>query len=221
MQIYLIQAPIFAKNKKMQVLLLGNEPSCYEIMQLSSRVTWKIAPTFQEFLLDRTCDVYINLSEDGSLQNYPADKTIFINSVQYSLQEKSHPTNIVRFNGWSGFINRKCWEVAGSISQQHLDFFKEIDLKYILHKDEPGFATPRIIAMIVNEGYFAKSDNISTESEIDTAMKLGTNYPKGPFEWAKQIGLKNIYHLLSTLSKTDERYTPCQLIQNELNEKWH
>ena len=75
----------------------------------------------------------------------------------------------------------------------------------------------QVIAMIVNEGYFAKADNISSETEIDTAMKLGTNYPKGPFEWAKQIGVKNIYHLLTTLSKQDEKYAPCNLMQKEIN----
>jgi 3-hydroxyacyl-CoA dehydrogenase len=44
--------------------------------------------------------------------------------------------------------------------------------------------------MIINEAYFALEDNVSTKAETDIAMKLGTNYPYGPFEWGQLIGLK-------------------------------
>jgi 3-hydroxybutyryl-CoA dehydrogenase len=43
-------------------------------------------------------------------------------------------------------------------------------------------------------------------------MKLGTNYPFGPFEWSEKIGLKNICDLLQELSKTEGRYTICEAL---------
>jgi 3-hydroxybutyryl-CoA dehydrogenase len=43
-------------------------------------------------------------------------------------------------------------------------------------------------------------------------MKLGTNYPFGPFEWAKEIGLNNIYFLLQKLSLTDKCYQPAPML---------
>jgi 3-hydroxybutyryl-CoA dehydrogenase len=67
--------------------------------------------------------------------------------------------------------------------------------------------TPRIIAMIINEAWFSLAENISTRDEIDTAMKLGTNYPYGPFEWGEKIGLNRIIELLNELQKTDKRYS--------------
>jgi len=79
-------------------------------------------------------------------------------------------------------------------------------------EDEPGLISARIIAMIINEAYFANAENVSTEKEIDTAMKLGTNYPYGPFEWADKIGVKNIYVLLEKLSINDPRYHPSALL---------
>jgi 3-hydroxybutyryl-CoA dehydrogenase len=48
-------------------------------------------------------------------------------------------------------------------------------------------------------------------------MKLGTNYPYGPFEWSEKIGLKNIYNLLQRLSKTETRYTISKMIEKEIN----
>ncbi len=66
--------------------------------------------------------------------------------------------------------------------------------------DEPGFVTPRVISMIINEAYFAFAEGVSTPEEIDTAMKLGTNYPYGPIEWGNRIGLQNVVRLLKKLA---------------------
>ena len=74
----------------------------------------------------------------------------------------------------------------------------------------------RIIAMIVNEAYFALGDGISTKEEIDTAMKLGTNYPYGPFEWSEKIGLKKIYALLQNLGNSGERYLVAPLLKYDI-----
>jgi 3-hydroxybutyryl-CoA dehydrogenase len=50
-------------------------------------------------------------------------------------------------------------------------------------------------------------------------MKLGTNYPFGPFEWGHTIGLKNILTVLQQLYLTDSRYKPSQLLIKEASEK--
>jgi 3-hydroxybutyryl-CoA dehydrogenase len=81
--------------------------------------------------------------------------------------------------------------------------------------DVKGFISARVVSMIINEAYFALEEKVSTKREIDTAMKLGTNYPYGPFEWGDLIGVKNIYELLNELSKTDSRYTPAALLKKE------
>ena len=52
-------------------------------------------------------------------------------------------------------------------------------------------------------------------------MKLGTNYPHGPFEWAPaMIGVKNIFALLDVLSQTDKRYSPSSLLKQEATDSW-
>jgi 3-hydroxybutyryl-CoA dehydrogenase len=82
--------------------------------------------------------------------------------------------------------------------------------------DIAGMFTPRTISMIVNEGYFALQEEISSKKEIDIAMRLGTNYPYGPFEWSEKIGLKKIYNLLEQLAHTDKRYVPAPLLVKEV-----
>ena len=61
----------------------------------------------------------------------------------------------------------------------------------------------------------ALEENISTKQEINTAMKLGTNYPFGPFEWAERIGIEKIYSLLQVLSKESLRYHPSLLLASQ------
>jgi 3-hydroxybutyryl-CoA dehydrogenase len=69
--------------------------------------------------------------------------------------------------------------------------------------------------MIINEAYFTVGEEVSSKREIDIAMKLGTNYPLGPFEWADKIGLSNIYKLLLKLSSIGTRYTIAPLLEKE------
>ena len=97
------------------------------------------------------------------------------------------------------------------------DIFEKLGLKYITVADEPGLVSARIIAMIINEAYFALGEKVSTKEEIDLAMKLGTNYPYGPFEWSEKIGLKKVYTLLEKLSNTDIRYIAASAMKKELN----
>jgi 3-hydroxybutyryl-CoA dehydrogenase len=68
--------------------------------------------------------------------------------------------------------------------------------------------TARILATIINEAWYTWQDGVSGKEEIDTAMKLGTNYPMGPFEWGGKIGLSRVVGLLDVLSRTDARYMP-------------
>jgi 3-hydroxybutyryl-CoA dehydrogenase len=70
--------------------------------------------------------------------------------------------------------------------------------------------------MIVNEACFALNEKVSSPAEIDIALKLGTSYPLGPFEWSKQVGSDRIIQLLTSLSKDNERYMPAPFIENIL-----
>jgi 3-hydroxybutyryl-CoA dehydrogenase len=69
--------------------------------------------------------------------------------------------------------------------------------------DEPsGDVALRVISCIVNEAYLALSEGVATAENIDRAMKLGANYPKGPFEWADELGPDRILDTLDSLRTT-------------------
>jgi 3-hydroxybutyryl-CoA dehydrogenase len=58
---------------------------------------------------------------------------------------------------------------------------------------------PRTLAMIINEAAFAVMEGVATAADIDTSMKLGTNYPKGPLAWCDEIGAYVIVAILEAL----------------------
>jgi len=141
---------------------------------------------------------------------------VFVNSVIHTLDQL--PAGFVRFNGWNSFLKRPIVEAACNdeiIKTKTSQIFSLFNKKIEWTPDKPGLITARVIAMIVNEAYFALEEKVSTKDEINTAMKLGTNYPYGPFEWAEKIGLKNIYELLEYLFISNKRYKPSALLQKE------
>ena len=91
--------------------------------------------------------------------------------------------------------------------------FKSLGWNVVFVKDTPGLVAARVISMIINEAFFAIEEEVSTKDEIDLAMKLGTNYSYGPFEWLNKIGIQNVYHLLEALSISDKRYAISPLLK--------
>ncbi len=204
----------------MTFVVLANDAQWDILNNLNPIIEWKRAENMSIFLAEKNADAYFNLQNDSADEDYShLNAPVFINSVIKTLSTILAKENMVRINAWAGFVEKEIWEIAGFVSPEIDSIIKKLNKKYIIVDDEPGFVSARIIAMIINEAYFAKSENVSTEAEIDIAMKLGTNYPYGPFEWSKIIGIHNIYHLLKKLSETDERYLPAPELDKEINKQ--
>ncbi|HEX8599293.1 MAG TPA: 3-hydroxyacyl-CoA dehydrogenase NAD-binding domain-containing protein [Chloroflexia bacterium] len=77
----------------------------------------------------------------------------------------------------------------------------------------------RVLAMIINEASFAVGEGVSSVRDVDIAMRLGTNYPKGPLRWADEIGLDRVLTVLNSLrdSLGEERYRPSPLLWQLVN----
>ena len=74
--------------------------------------------------------------------------------------------------------------------------------------DAPGLVLGRILGQIVNEAHFTVRAGIATPEDCDTAMRLGFNWPRGPFEWATAIGPTRVVRVLDALRSElgEERY---------------
>ncbi|MDQ0317551.1 3-hydroxyacyl-CoA dehydrogenase [Amorphus orientalis] len=77
-------------------------------------------------------------------------------------------------------------------------------------KDSPGFVALRMRAMIANLGTSVAEAGLAEPADIDTALKLGLNYPMGPLEMAEDLGLKTTLSVMERLQAItgDDRYRP-------------
>jgi 3-hydroxybutyryl-CoA dehydrogenase len=94
-------------------------------------------------------------------------------------------------------------------------FFSSLGRAPIWINDSPALILPRVISMLSNEAAFAAGEGIAETDRIDTAMILGTNYPKGPIAWAREIGYHRVVEVLKHLQNEygEERYRTAPLLQ--------
>ncbi len=78
----------------------------------------------------------------------------------------------------------------------------------------------RILSMLINEAADVLDNSIASRDDIDIAMTIGVNYPKGLLKWADEIGIIFIYDNLCKLKNKmeDNRYSPCPLIKKMAQE---
>ena len=197
----------------MTIAVFASDEQWEEIKAISSAIDFirlkkvnnREQGTAAYFILDKINEF------DFNTENAP----VFINAVSSTLASLGTPANTIRINAWKGFLKNDTWETTGIITKNAAAVLSALNKNIISVPDEPGFISARIIAMIINEAYFALGEKVSSKKEIDTAMKLGTNYPYGPFEWGEMIGIKNIFSLLDILSRTDKRCIPAPLLTEE------
>jgi len=74
--------------------------------------------------------------------------------------------------------------------------------------DAPGLVVARTVAMLINEAADAVQQGVCDEAGADAAMKLGVNYPAGPFEWLARWDRAAVVALLDRLDQhhRGERY---------------
>jgi 3-hydroxybutyryl-CoA dehydrogenase len=188
-----------------------------EVRWIDSTQEWKAPPP--DFILDlhflpgRANTRQETQTRIDALSRIPSP-LIFLNAVAPTLKSLGVDERFVRINAWNTFLERPLAEVVVDPSSLPLvgHFFSVWGKSFEALTDVPGMPSARIVSMIINEAFFAWGEEVSTREAIDTAMKLGTNYPFGPFEWSTRIGLAPVYDLLETLYEENPRYTIAPLL---------
>jgi 3-hydroxybutyryl-CoA dehydrogenase len=82
-------------------------------------------------------------------------------------------------------------------------------------EDFPGFIVNRILLPMLNEAIYTLYEGVGGVSDIDTAMRLGTNQPMGPLELADLIGLDTCLAIMEVMHRVfgDDKYRPCPLLK--------
>lgn len=214
---------------KIGILASPDKQTIWESKQIAASYSW-----VQDSTAHENYDVFIDLDFDDHchrINSYATNiQTIFLLSavkttIEASLFSRKIPFNtnlkILGINALPTMLERNTLECCNPFE---LDAMLIQTLASTLGYDQienvgsrVGMVTPRIVCMIINEAYFTLQEGTATKFDIDQAMRLGTNYPKGPFEWCQQMGLKNVYEILESLYQDthDERYKICSLLKQD------
>ncbi len=201
----------FAKKRSMWVLIGETEfiKNRLGIEEVSSIAPWTIASADADL---PKATLYLDLS--GCFARYrpesaSADAWWIVHAPAYTLSEL--PPRTIRVNTWPGFAAGSNWEMvcanhnAEQLVREALQALKKDPVNV---PDRIGLIGARVLAAIINEGFLLMGEGAATRTDIDLAMKLGTNYPSGPFEWAERIGWGEVNALLKRLAETETRYEP-------------
>jgi len=82
-------------------------------------------------------------------------------------------------------------------------------------QDFPGFIVNRVLLPMINEAIYTLYEGVGGVTDIDTAMKLGTNQPMGPLELADLIGLDTCLAIMEVMHRVlgDDKNRPCPLLK--------
>ena len=171
----------------------------------------------------------LNFDDEGEhFDRYAAmrDKIVIVSAVKQSLAEAVYNLDgklrckLFGMNAIGAFLNDPILEIS-AYRKFEIDDFKilmgKLSLDFRMVEDRVGLIKMRIIAMLINEACYTFQEGTATIEDIDLSMKLGTNYPFGPFEWCDKIGITAVFECLFALYEDtkDERYKICPLLKNK------
>ena len=95
------------------------------------------------------------------------------------------------------------------------EFAEMLDKTAVEVYEYPGYITTRVIVPMINEAMYILMEGVATAEHIDTAIKLGYNFSKGPLSLADMIGLDELMAWMETLFRElgESKYRPCPLLR--------
>jgi 3-hydroxybutyryl-CoA dehydrogenase len=223
---------LFANILCLKILAIGEDQRLKELKQkIGSEHEVTYAEDITETPALSLFDLIIDLNLDDTahlLKSYSdlSGKMIIVCAVKVSLAEYHFMMNhsvkciLIGMNLLPTFIGRSISEISffkPADEELFRTFMKPLEWNYLRVQDRVGMVTPRVISMIINEACFTLQEGTASILDIEKAMRLGTNYSYGPFEWCNRIGIRNVYETLLSIYKDthDPRYKICPLLHDK------
>lgn len=120
-----------------------------------------------------------------------------------------HPERLTGYGILGSLSGQHAVEIVNSegVSDDALElaqeFFASLGKGVLLVEDVPGLFLGRVVGSIINEAVTLVAENVASADDVDTAMRLGTNYPIGPIAWGREIGGARATRILLRLAQAE------------------
>jgi 3-hydroxybutyryl-CoA dehydrogenase len=168
---------------------------------------------------DLVIDCAVQLDPEPIRSEIPVLALCYASSATRYASHASHPEQVIGFSCVPTTKGSSLIELCAPLQNAgKLEFaqafFSSLGMQTIIVPDSVGLIVVRTVACLANEAFSALAGGVADAPTIDTAMRLGTNYPLGPLEWAERIGLKDILAILEGLdAELGEQYRPHPLLR--------
>ena len=97
-------------------------------------------------------------------------------------------------------------------------FFQALGMQVSIVGDVPGLVVLRTVSLLVNEAADAVHQGVCSARDLDTAMQIGVNYPRGPLAWADGLGLPFVLAVAENIARSygEDRYRPSPLLRRRV-----
>lgn len=95
---------------------------------------------------------------------------------------------------------------------------KVLDKKGVMVYESPGFVTTRLICLLINEALHLMEEGVASPEDIDTAMRIGYQFERGPLEMADRFGLDSVLAALERMFREygELKYRPSFLLKKKV-----
>lgn len=144
-------------------------------------------------------------------------------SVTAMAKQAGNPERYVGFSLSGLFPEKKLVELTGGERTSNeavavaRDLFEKLQFTVVISQDRPGRVLNRVVASMINEAVYVSMYGLAQMEDIDQMMRLGANFPMGPFEYADSVGLDRVLKTLEWLTEElGPQYLPCPLLKRKV-----
>jgi 3-hydroxybutyryl-CoA dehydrogenase len=125
-----------------------------------------------------------------------------------------HPERLIGYGILGSLSGQSVVEIVDSAASDDAlelaqELFANLGKAAVLVEDAPGLFLGRTVGSIVNEAMVAVHEHVASPEDVDTALRLGANYPRGPIEWGREIGGARLTRILRRLAQAEgEAFAP-------------
>ncbi len=133
----------------------------------------------------------------------------YATDVRACARRLRHPERLVGYGLLGSLEAQRAIEIVDSeaVADDALELAQELFAALgkgvILVADQPGLFLGRTVGSIVNEAITAVAEEIASPEDVETAMRLGANYPVGPIAWGREIGGTRVQRILKRLAEAE------------------